>query len=70
MAWGFIRIIIFITAFLVGLLLMRSAHPSANFVVTLPSSEHAAGKSQCGEGHFVLADAQDQVSSSVHASGM
>jgi hypothetical protein len=68
MAWGFIRIIIFVTAFLVGLLLMRSAHPSANFVVTLPSSGHAAGKSQCGEGHFVLADAQDQVSSS--ASGM
>jgi hypothetical protein len=68
MVWGFIRIIIFITAFLVGLLLMRSGHPSANFVVTLPSSEHAAGKSQCGEGHFVLADAQDKVSSS--ASGM
>jgi hypothetical protein len=70
MVWGFIRIVIFITAFLVGLLLMRSAHSSANFVVTLPSSEHAASKSQCGEGNFVLADAQDRVSSTVHASGM
>jgi len=70
MAWGFTRIVIFITAFLVGLLLMRSAHPSANFVVTSPSSEHAASKSQCGEGNFVLADAQKRVSSTVHARGM
>ena len=70
MAWGFIRIIIFITAFLVGLLLMRSAHPSANVVVTLPSSEHAASKSQCGEGNFVLADAQHRVSSTGQASGL
>jgi len=70
MAWGFIRIVIFVTAFLVGLLLMRSAHPSAHFVVTLPSSEHAASKSQCGEGNFVLADAQHRASSAGQASGL
>jgi hypothetical protein len=54
MAWGVIRIVIFSTAFLVGVLLMRSAHASVNFVITPPSG-HAADKSQCGDGNFVLA---------------
>jgi hypothetical protein len=54
MAWGVIRIVIFTTAFVVGLLLMRSAHASVDFVITLPQSEHAADKSQCGDGNFVL----------------
>jgi len=70
MAWGVIRIVIFTTAFFVGLLLMRSAHASVDFVITIPPSEHAAGKSKCGEGNFVLADAQARVSNAVHAGGM
>jgi len=55
MAWGVIRIVIFSTAFLVGLLLMRSAHASVDIVITPQPSGHAADKSQCGDGNFVLA---------------
>lgn len=69
MAWGFVRILIFATAFLVGLLLVGSGNTSTDLIVTQPSSGHVAGESKCGEGKFVLADGQDQTWLATQASG-
>jgi len=69
MAWGVIRILIFTTAFLVGLLLVRSGNTSADLVITPPRG-HVAGESKCRAGEFVLADGQDQMSGVGRASGM
>jgi len=59
MRWGLIRIIIFASAFLVGLLMFNSGGPSIDVVISAPPVEHQTSEGKCaGSGNLVLTHLQ------------
>jgi len=59
MRWGVIRIIIFMCAFLVGLLMFDSGRPSVGLVISAAPSERPASEGTCGgSGNLVLTQFQ------------
>ena len=71
MVWGVIRILIFTTGFLMGLLLSGFGGASTNSTVPPALNERGVSETGCSRNTFVLVHAQhDQLRKAGHVNGM
>jgi hypothetical protein len=70
MAWGYIRVLIFTTAFLVGLLLFGSGGSSADSKTSAALAARQATEVKCGSNTVLIRASRGQMVTHGHLTGM